>query len=63
MPMKMGGPFLTNIFDMMILCDLPFMSVATLERALDASQAVMQAGNDAGRNPHFFWKASRSPFR
>ena len=28
----------------LILCDLPFMSVATLERALDASQAVMQAG-------------------
>lgn len=28
----------------LILCDLPFMSVATLERAIDASQAVMQAG-------------------
>lgn len=28
----------------LILCDLPFMSVATLERALDASTAVMQAG-------------------
>lgn len=28
----------------LILCDLPFMSVATLERALDASMAVMQAG-------------------
>ncbi len=28
----------------LILCDLPFMSVATLERALDSAQAVMQAG-------------------
>lgn len=28
----------------LILCDLPFMSVATLERAIDASMAVMQAG-------------------
>ncbi len=28
----------------LILCDLPFMSVATLERAIEASQAVMQAG-------------------
>lgn len=28
----------------LILCDLPFMSVATLERAIAASQAVMQAG-------------------
>lgn len=28
----------------LILCDLPFMSVATLERAIDASLAVMQAG-------------------
>lgn len=28
----------------LILCDLPFMTVATLERAIDASQAVMQAG-------------------
>lgn len=28
----------------LILCDLPFMSFATLERALASSQAVMQAG-------------------
>ena len=28
----------------LILCDLPIMSVATLERALDSAQAVMQAG-------------------
>lgn len=28
----------------LILCDLPFMSAATLERAIDASLAVMQAG-------------------
>lgn len=28
----------------LILCDLPFMSYATLERAIESSQAVMQAG-------------------